>query len=83
MSGGLAVKNLMLPPLWPRFNPWPRNFHVLWTQPRKKKKKKKKKSVKLISSLRKQVVGWISVGVYLRPKVIISNNLLERFAKFL
>jgi len=27
--------------LWHKFYPWPRNFHVLWRQPKKRKKKKK------------------------------------------
>lgn len=26
--GGLMVKGLALPLLWPRFDPWPRNFHM-------------------------------------------------------
>ena len=26
------------------FQPWPRNFHMPWVQPKKKKKKKKKKN---------------------------------------
>ena len=25
--------------LWPGFDPWPRNFHMLWVWPKKKKKK--------------------------------------------
>ena len=28
--------------LWHRFDPWPRNFHMLWTQKKKKKKSRKK-----------------------------------------
>ena len=24
--------------LWHRFDPWPRNFHMWWAQPKKKKK---------------------------------------------
>ena len=37
------VKDLALPQLWHRlqlsleFNPWPRNFHMLWMQLKKKK----------------------------------------------
>ena len=32
--GGLMVKGLALPLLWPRFDPWPGNFHMLWAQPK-------------------------------------------------
>lgn len=35
LCGGL--RDLVLPHLGLRFNPWPRKFHVLWMQPRKKK----------------------------------------------
>ena len=41
-EGGL--KNLVLPQLscrlqlWLRFSPWPRNFHMLWAQPKQKRK---------------------------------------------
>lgn len=34
-SSGLAVKYLVLPLLWLRFDPWPRNFCVPWVQPEK------------------------------------------------
>ena len=50
--GGPAVKNPVLSLkqhgslLWYRFNPWPRNFHVLQAWPKKKKKKKKKHPTK-------------------------------------
>ena len=43
------VKDLELLQLWHRsklwlgFDPWPRNFHVPWVQPKKKEKKKEKK----------------------------------------
>ena len=33
------------------FNPWPRNFHIPWVQPKKKKKKKKKKKSSLVCAL--------------------------------
>lgn len=39
------VKDLALPQLchrlqlWLRFDPWPRNFHMLWVQPFKEKRK--------------------------------------------
>ena len=29
--------------LWRRFNPWPRNFHTPWVQPKQANKKKKVK----------------------------------------
>ena len=31
--GGLVVKGLVLSLLWPRFNPWPRNFCMLRVWP--------------------------------------------------
>ena len=27
------LKDLVLLPLWLRFNPWPGNFHMLWVRP--------------------------------------------------
>ena len=36
----------MLSLLWLRFDPWPENFHMLWTQQKKKKKKKERKKEK-------------------------------------
>ena len=35
--GGLAVEDLALSLLWPRFDPWPRNFRRLWAGPKKNK----------------------------------------------
>ena len=40
--GGLVVKDSALSLLWLGLDPWPRNFCMLWVQPKKKKKKKKK-----------------------------------------
>ena len=37
--GGLAIKNLALALPWLRFDPWPRNFHMLWAQPKREKNK--------------------------------------------
>ena len=37
------VKDPMLSLWWHRFNPRPRNFHMLWGEPKRKKEKKKKK----------------------------------------
>lgn len=34
-SDGLAVRDSALSLLWFRFNPWPRNFHVLWAWPKR------------------------------------------------
>jgi len=31
------LKDLALPQLQLRFNPWPRNFHMLWVRPQKEK----------------------------------------------
>ena len=28
-----GLKDLALLQLWLRFNPWPRNFHILWVRP--------------------------------------------------
>ena len=45
-----GVKELALPRqqrgslLWCRFDPWPRNFHKLWVQPKRKKKKESENS---------------------------------------
>ena len=36
---GLAVKDCIPSLLRLRFNPWPRNFHMLWVQPKKPKTK--------------------------------------------
>ena len=33
-----GVKDSVLSLQRSRFDPWPRNFHVLWVQPKKKKK---------------------------------------------
>ena len=33
------LKDPVLPQLWLRFNPWPKNFHMLWMKKKKKKKK--------------------------------------------
>ena len=44
------VKDVVLPQLWLRFDPWPRNFHMQGDG-KKKKKKKKKKNVFLPSLL--------------------------------
>ena len=35
--GGLVVKESALSLLWLGFDPWPRNFHMLWAQPKTKK----------------------------------------------
>ena len=41
VSGGLAVKDLMLSLLWLRFNPWPRAFlHAVGAAKKKEKEKK-------------------------------------------
>ena len=51
------VKDLVLLQLWCRlqlplrFNPWPRNFHVLWVW-LKKKKKKKKRNINLMKTIK-------------------------------
>lgn len=42
--GGLMVKGLALPLLWPRFDPWPRNFHMPQAQTKRKRKKKREKN---------------------------------------
>ena len=39
------LKDLVLPQLWLRFSPWPRNFQMLQMQPKRKKKKKKEEYV--------------------------------------
>ena len=33
----LWVKDPALPLQWPRFDPWPGNFHMLWVWPKQKK----------------------------------------------
>ena len=43
------LKDLVLSPMWLTFDPWPKNVHMLQTQPEEKKKKKRKK---------KRVYGW-------------------------
>lgn len=35
-----CVKDLLLLLLWPGLDPWPGNFGMPWTGPRKKKRKK-------------------------------------------
>ena len=47
--GSLAVRDPTLLLLWLRFNPWPRNFHIPWAQP-KKKEKGRKKNKKVVSN---------------------------------
>ena len=37
--GPQQVKELALSLLWCQFDPWPRNFHMLWAWPKKKRKK--------------------------------------------
>ena len=43
MPDALVIKDSALLLLWLGFNPWPRNFCIMWVWPKKKKKKKKKK----------------------------------------
>ena len=37
------LKDRVLSPMWLTFDPWPKNVHMLQTQPEEKKKKKRKK----------------------------------------
>ena len=39
-SGGLAVKDLALSPLWLRFDPGPGNLHMLQVRPKQQQKKR-------------------------------------------
>ena len=47
--GGLVVKVWVLSllwlglPLWLRFNPWPKNICMLWSQPKKERKTKRER----------------------------------------
>ena len=45
--------------LWYRFSPWPRNFHMPWTWPKKRKKKKERCTVfqMLMSCTIKEIKG--------------------------
>jgi len=36
-----GLKDLVLPQLWLGFNPWARNFHMLWVQPLNQQKQGK------------------------------------------
>ena len=42
------AKDPALQPLWCRFDPWPRNFCILWVWPKKKKKKAQNEQVLLL-----------------------------------
>ena len=61
------VKDLMLSLLWHRFDPCPRNFHMLWVQPKKKKKKNENLEFPLwcsglmiqLVSMEAQVDAWL------------------------
>ena len=44
------VKDPMLSLWWHRFNPRPRNFHMLWGEPKRKKEKKGKKKLQKLTS---------------------------------
>ena len=41
--------------LWLRFNPWPRNFHMLYMQPGGKKKKSKQKKLSVQKNQNKTI----------------------------
>ena len=34
------VKDLVWSLLWRKFNPWPRNFHMLWAQPKERRRER-------------------------------------------
>ena len=42
--GGSVVKDLALSLLWCKFDPWPRNFHMLQGWPKRKKEREKIKT---------------------------------------
>ena len=50
--GPQQVKELALSLLWCQFDPWPRNFHMLWAWPKKKRKNSlgKKRKYMLVSA---------------------------------
>ena len=49
--------------LWRGFDPWPRNFHMLWVQ--KKKKKKKKDNILGVPFVGISLRGWYDTNLVL------------------
>ena len=46
MGGVLEVKDSAVSLLWPKFDPWPQNFHMPWVQPKKKGGRIERKKMK-------------------------------------
>ena len=51
--GGVVVRDPELSLLWLGFDTWPRNFHMLWAQPKNKKTKTNKQKQKTKKQKRK------------------------------
>ena len=68
------VKDLGLPELWLRFNPWHRNFRMLQVWPLKKEKREKKEFPLRLSRLRTRLV---SMRMWVRPLALLSGLRIQ------
>ena len=65
--------------LWLRFDPWPRNFHMLWVQPKKRKRKKKKNEEQGRED--KDLIDAFSVRMWVQSLVLPSGLRIQCCSK--